>query len=221
MGRTIPLPWRTHGGPRAGAGRPPRGSRSSERHKARPRLAPDQPLHVVMRVVAGMNLRRAATFAAIRDAMAIASHLRIVHVSVQATHVHLIVEATTRLRLARGMQGFQISAARRINRALDREGQVFVDRYHATPLSSPRQVRNTIAYVLNNWRHHGLAKAGAFDPCSSAASFDGWKPTARKPAPFLGAPLPVATPRTWLLAVGWRRHQLVSVKEVPGGNHAE
>ena len=57
-----------------------------------------------------------------------------------------------------------ISAARNINRELgERTGdkqsdRVFADRYHARVLKTPRQVRNTIAYVLNNWRHHGEDK---------------------------------------------------------------
>lgn len=29
-------------------------------------------------------------------------------------------------------------------------------------------------------------------------------------------PLPVSRPQTWLLSVGWRRHGLISVREVPG-----
>ena len=40
---------------------------------------------------------------------------RICHVSIQATHVHLLVEADDRMALARGMQGFQIACARRFN----------------------------------------------------------------------------------------------------------
>src|SRR5262249_56099963 len=77
---------------------------------------------------------------------------RIVHLSIQGTHVHLIVEAESRIKLARGMQSFQISAAKHLNRAYSertgtrRRGQVFVDRYHARILKTPREVRNCIAY---------------------------------------------------------------------------
>ncbi|MCX5746178.1 MAG: transposase, partial [Proteobacteria bacterium] len=149
----------------------------------------------------------------------------IVHISIQRTHVHLIVEASRAHDLARGLQGFQISAARRINRALGRAGQVFADRYHATPLTSPRQVRNTLAYVLNNWRHHGedkrpVAARWTKDPFSSATSFDGWRePITPPPATY--EPPRMRAPRTWLLTTGWRRHRLIALAEVPGGSHAE
>jgi hypothetical protein len=47
--------------------------------------------------------------------------------------IHLVVEANDKLALARGMQGFQVSAARGINRAAKRSGRVFADRYRARP----------------------------------------------------------------------------------------
>jgi hypothetical protein len=155
----------------------------------------------------------------------------IVHFSIQRTHIHLIVEAADRNALARGMQGFAISAARHINAAVSarrgkrRCGTVFSDRYHAVVLGTPRQVRNTISYVLNNWHHHGerrdsLRMPWRIDPYSSALVFDGWKERAergtlfRPPIAFNG-PI-VWLPQTWLLRVGWRRHGLIGVDEVPG-----
>ena len=47
---------------------------------------------------------------------------RIAHLSVQTNHIHLIVEATTKDVLARGLQGFQISAAKHINAAAGGRG---------------------------------------------------------------------------------------------------
>ena len=63
---------------------------------------------------------------------------RIVHMSIQRNHVHLIVEAEHKLSLSRGMQSFQISAAKHLNRAVSveralperRRGTVFPDRFH-------------------------------------------------------------------------------------------
>ncbi len=52
-------------------------------------------------------------------------------------------------------QSLAITAARAINRAAGRRGKVFAFRYHATRITTPRQMRNTLAYVLNNWRRHG------------------------------------------------------------------
>jgi len=110
------------GGKRRGAGRKPRGARAGERHAARPAFKSHHPLHVVMRVVPEVgSLRRRAMYKALRDATitaALRERFRIVHISLQRTHVHLLVEADHKAALGRGMQGFLISAARRINTAL-------------------------------------------------------------------------------------------------------
>src|SRR5262249_55937663 len=124
------------------------------------------------------------------------------------------------------------SAARQINKAISergerRTGKVIGDRYHARPLTSPRAVRNTLAYVLGNWRHHGEDQVGdartwKVDPFSSGAVFTGWKELENAavlwPLRSTYHPLIVFRPRTWLLAKGWHRfYPLISVREVPGG----
>src|SRR5262249_9724207 len=134
------------------------------------------------------SLRCKNLYLSIREAtIAALAHedFRIVHMSVQRTHLHLLVEADGKQALSRGMQGFGISAAKQVNRALvtngkRRKGGVFVDRYHATVLRTPRAVRNCISYVLNNWRHHGedkkrIARRWMVDPFSSAIAFPSWK----------------------------------------------
>jgi putative transposase len=123
------------------------------------------------------------------------------------------------LALTKGMQAFGISAARHLNRELGRTGgTVFPDRYHATRLGSPRQVRNCIAYVLNNWRHHNEDRRVTWrlDPFSSAVMFDGWRDRHFIRPPGFVAPL-VLEPTTWLLRIGWRKHGLLDPGEVPGG----
>ena len=75
-------------------------------------------------------------YKAIREAtitVAMRERIRIVHISLQRNHVHLLIEADDRAALARGMQGFVISAARHINTALGdgirrRLVEVFADR---------------------------------------------------------------------------------------------
>ena len=137
------------GGARPGAGRPPKGPVSSEPHQRRPRVLPSQPVHVVMRcapVVAAMP--GPDLHAALREATLVAAKhagFRIVQVGVTAAALQLIVEADDRLRLARGMLAFQISAARQINRRLGRRGKVFVDRYRPTVLATPQRVRAALA----------------------------------------------------------------------------
>lgn len=209
----------------------PKGKRASEGHRARPSIASRHPIHVILRAVPDLgSLRRHAVFRAVREAThAIAVHeavFRVVHFSIQRTHIHLIVEAEDKTVLWKGMQGFGVSAARHINRELGpwrgkkrRVGGVFADRYHAVVLSTPKQVRHTLCYVLNNWKHHGETAASLrgdweVDPYSSAVAFDGWKERLETPGGY-AAPL-VWDPETWLLRLGWRRHGLISIHEVPG-----
>jgi putative transposase len=59
---------------------------------------------------------------------------RIVHFSVQGNHLHLVVETHDEVRLARGLQGFAVWMARRLNAVMRRRGKVFADRYHAHQL---------------------------------------------------------------------------------------
>jgi REP element-mobilizing transposase RayT len=118
-----------HGGVRKGAGRPPKSpGRPGAPHKRRPTLKASEPVHVVLRVVAAIRtMRQRAMYRALREATLTVARrelayadsraFRIVHVSIQRTHVHLLVEAANRTALSRGMQSFQISAARHINRA--------------------------------------------------------------------------------------------------------
>src|ERR1700760_2442671 len=80
------------GGKRRGAGRKPKGARAGERHEARPAFKPYHPLHVVMRVAPEVgSLRRRAMYKALREAtitVALRERIRIVHISLQRTHVH-------------------------------------------------------------------------------------------------------------------------------------
>ncbi len=74
-------PRKRHG-KRRGAGRKARGPRASERHKPRPLSVARRQQH----------------------------RFRIVHISIQHDHVHLICEACDRMALARGVQGFRTGA---------------------------------------------------------------------------------------------------------------
>ncbi len=185
-------------------------------------------MHISLRVDPRVgNLRRALVYAAIRAAtIAAARHdgCRIVHASIQRTHLHLIVEADSAAALTRTMRSFTISGAMLINRVLGTSGPVF-ERYRASALASPRQVRNCIAYVLNNWRRHDedqrpAAARWLVDKYSSAVAFAGWKELGHGEQfaiPSHYAPLTVWEPRRWLLREGWRKHGLIRADEVPSG----
>lgn len=123
---------------------------------------------------------------------------RVVEFSVQTDHVHLIVEADSRLALIRGVQGLAVRCAKAINRELGRRGKVWASRYHARRLATPREVRKALAYVLLNFCKH-LGASPGIDPRSSGVWFEGW--VGWKPR----APSPLARPRTWLLVLGWRQ----------------
>jgi putative transposase len=144
---------------------------------------------------------------------------RVVHYSLQADHVHLVVEASDRDALSRGMQGLAVRLARAFNRVVRRRGRVWGDRYHSRELRSPREVRAGLVYVLMNHKKHGVAAHGgvqgvaahggvhgiaahararprrelALDPYSSAAWFDGFASRAGPYAVTLRATLPAET----------------------------
>jgi REP element-mobilizing transposase RayT len=215
-----------HGGRRRGAGRKPKGERAGELHEARPEIDRHKVLHVVLKAVPEVGaLRQPKLYGAIRQATIAAAkggRIRIVHLSIQHDHVHLLAEAESKKLLADGMLGFQVSAARQINKVLGRRGKVFRDRYHLVVIANPTQMRNTLAYVLNNFRKHGEAKPGWMtDPYSSGRTFEGWRErTPITPAvPSYGA-LETCAPRSWMLREGWRRAGTISAYEVPARRSA-
>jgi len=194
------------GGARKRAGRPRQGYYASERHEVRPRLTGREPVLITARVSKDTaSLRRLSVYKAVRGALRVVlarEGFRVVHVSIQRTHLHLLVEAEDQVRLSRGMQALLISAARRINACMRSHGTVFPDRYHERILRSPKQCRNAIAYVLNNFRRHGddRGRTWLVDPWSSAVNFGGWRELAGTSTLF-GVPewyerLPTSTPRT-------------------------
>jgi REP element-mobilizing transposase RayT len=178
------------------------------------------PVHVTLRRADGLpSLRTAGAYRALLDCMDVGGErfgMRLVHWAVMSNHVHLLVEAGDRLALSRGMQGLAVRMARALNRLWGRKGRVFADRYHSRTLPSPSQVRTALAYVLQNAQHHDLPTGGA-DPCSSAAWFDGWHGGGPALRSGLERPAWLRTPRTWLLAHGWRRLGLLVFGSLPSG----
>jgi putative transposase len=158
------------------------------------------------------SLRIGHLLVATRSALAAASarRFRVLHFSVQADHVHLLVEADGPTEFERGVRGLAIRVAKAVNRVLGRHGRVWADRYHARLLRTPREVRNALVYVLNNFRKHFRAARG-LDPYSSARWFNGWRTAPGRVAEVS----PVARASTWLARIGWRRWGLIDVDECP------
>jgi REP element-mobilizing transposase RayT len=214
------------GGWRPGAGRP-RG-RKTVSHEARERIAAKFPVHVTLRVVEGVRLRKESVVEVVRASVGAAcgDTFRVVEFNVLGNHLHMIVEAGGPVALARGMQGLCVRLARRINAKLGRRGALFSERYHARALRTPREVRDALRYVLLHARHHAAERGeklyrGWVDPFSSAPWFEGWSAPIRTSAPWIKRLLkrerPTARARTWLLAEGWRKqHGPLEVDEVPG-----
>jgi putative transposase len=193
----FPNGW---GGRRKGAGPKPKGERPGVSHRRREALASRFPVHVTLKVKAGLpSLRRRQAHAVLIGAFTAMSgrtNFRLVHYSVQSNHVHLICEALDRRELARGIQSLATRIAKRLNALWRRAGKLFADRYHDRILHTPREVRNALGYVLNNALHHGVPiPRGEPDPFSSAGWFSSWR-----------GPSPITRAKTWLLSIGWARH---------------
>jgi putative transposase len=213
----------THGGKREGAGRPKSGRRVGPAHRARPELLPRYPVHVSMKLrERHPDLRTRDYYAVIHKTM---EHylgrddFRIIHASIQNTHLHFIIEAANKRALSRGMQ----SLALRLSYAIggDARTTVFRERYHATQIRTPRQARNALAYVLNNWRRHRMDVGAAVrdvpvDPYASGITFDGWSKRLRLRLPVGYAPLPTSPPRTALLRSSWQWFGRIDPFERPG-----
>jgi len=181
------------------------------------------------------SLRTQFVFPTLRKALAEATRsredFRITQFSVQGDHVHLLVEADSKQALSRGMQGLAIRIARRVNRLISRSGKLWADRFFSRALTSPRAVRNALAYVLNNFKKHRASGAARIDPYSSAPYFDGFRELRGKsPAnlprslrlpltprgvspPLFAEDVPVFEARTWLAAAGWRKAGLIALGE--------
>jgi hypothetical protein len=90
----------------------------------------------------------------------------------------LIVEAEGRAALSKLMQSLA-----------GRRGGVFADRYHVRVMTMPRDVANTLRYVLENYRKHARETLPWSWKDPFASSIDG----------------PLLEPSVWLLRVGWTR----------------
>jgi REP element-mobilizing transposase RayT len=207
-------------------------------HRARQVHNGRHPVHVTLRARQGLpSFRQQVIHALIlrifnaQQKRAYGGAFQVVHFSIQSNHIHMIVEAEggptplagTRRKnpLRSGVSGFLIAFARKLNRLLHRQGRVWDDRYHRHDLATPSEVKRGLRYVINNARKHGVVHIGygAFDLYSSAQDFDGWvEPLldyVQEPEPWSKR-----TPRTWLLAKGWKRCGLLRLDETPGARRA-
>jgi hypothetical protein len=143
------------GGARAGAGRKPKGDVAGVPHGRRAPVSAAHPLHVQLALAPEVAaLRRPIVDEILRATLAVAAargDVRVVRVGRTAHHLHLLVEARSSRTLTRGIQGLSISVARRLGAALPKKRGVAIkvlrDRYLATALTTPAQLKAAIAAV--------------------------------------------------------------------------
>jgi REP element-mobilizing transposase RayT len=158
----------TWGGRREGAGRPKKTGLRAVPHLPRPALARRFPVLATWRMADGVwNLRSRRAWRALAPALyggAEREGFRLIHFAIMGNHIHLLVEANDRVRLARGMQGLGVRIARRLNDMMrNRRGRVVGDRYHARILKTPTEVRIARDYLQNNAaKHYGAAGADEY-----------------------------------------------------------
>ena len=217
----LELPLCTWGGRRKNAGRKRVAARPQVSHATRPQHPARYPLLVTVRVrPEWTGLRRLDLNRHLRAVVARTNArglIRICEFTTIDDHLHLMIEASDRAALSRGMKGFSVRLAHCLQRFHGSLGPVLADRYHARELRTPLEVKRGLKYVMNNARKHGYEiPPGHLDIHSSGPWSDVWL---QGPGPERGGhhlPSPVAPAQTWLFAHGWRRHGLIDVDEVPG-----
>lgn len=204
MRQIAPMTRTAWGGARAGAGRRARGPIASEPHKTRHAFTHAQ-VRIVARVVDGLSLRKGAERSAIGAAIAKAAQrhdFAVLSVVIRSKRLELVIAADHHVALARGMQGLQVSAAKRINAAVGRSGVVFPDRYRVVGTTSVRTTapRPTSRPVVV--QHHVVDRGSPFASTRGAVlNSPKWK-RGRDEQPTLGriAWMAVKNPRrSWWL----------------------
>lgn len=152
--RQCELQFRQWGGARKGAGRKRRTELPRVQHRTRQLRSGRNPLHVTLRLNS-RSLRSQVVFPSIRRVFAAVNRrapdqFRIVEFSVQANHIHLILESVSRAALLSGMRSLNTRLGIHVNRVLMRRGPLLADRWHCHELTSPRAVRNALRHVLAN-----------------------------------------------------------------------
>ena len=164
-------------------------------HVARPALARRFPVHVTLRVAREVwNLRSQRCFRLIRRAFVLGNDrfgFRLNQFSVQGNHLHLLVEAANAQSLTRGIKGLAVRIARRLNRLMQRRGQVFPQRYHARILRTPSEVPSALSYVLANLHKHSRECGNPLLPNQIDAYSSAYHDATAPPA--------TVGPHTWLL----------------------
>lgn len=203
------------GGKRKGAGRKNKSGQVS--HAKRVRIKHSTPLHATWRLKKGLSGLRCEEFFDVFKKASLEAQkfgLRLLHFSIQGNHLHLIFEARNNETLAQGMRSFGGRIGKAIRRKAGGVGSVFDGRYHLHAIATVSEMKNALAYVLQNTAKHSKL-LNHLDRYSSAPYFDKWRKLLSKQCgPLLvdheAAPLPryLCEPRSWLAREGWMRARI-------------
>lgn len=138
------------GGWRPGAGRP-RGPDPRVHHIRRPTVPRHLPSKVTVRVLEDVPSLRAPKFRReLRESLAQArerSDFRVVRYGCARDRVLLVVEASGKQALGRGMKAVSARIAFAANRAFERSGPVLRGRYDLVVIETPAEARRVIAEI--------------------------------------------------------------------------
>jgi hypothetical protein len=146
----------------------------------------------------------------------------------------MLVEASDKRALSSGVRSVSIRIARYVNELLGRKGRLWADRWFGRDLTTARQVRIALVYVLANFRKHARKRPPrGIDPFSSGGCFDGfrgWRPehgripwAGRPPPPFSHDEANAGLHRAWVVRPAqsvlaralWRRYGPIRLGEGP------
>ena len=186
-------------------------------HSTRPKIC--GAAHIVLRIRRGLpSLRTPRAWRVMERCFRKGKEkegFRLLEFSVLDDHLHMIVEASEKRRLARGLQGLMIRLAKALNRFWHRRrGSVFADRYFSLALTGRQQIYRTFRYVLQNAFKHGIwLRKNQPDPYSSARWFRRWTSPADIRRPLRSPPNVNLRSLEYLFA------RTIGLDELPGPRH--
>lgn len=157
--------FKQHNNKQHNTNHPPKNTQTNSPHKQRPFLHARYPIHITLQIIHTVdNLHQHYIYQTIRETtLTTTQHedFRIVQLSIQQTHIHLLIKTNNKHTLTKKIQDFQISTTKHLNATISknkpsprRKNIMFRDHYHAEIITSPRQTRQALSYVANNWRKH-------------------------------------------------------------------
>lgn len=159
-----------------GAGRKPIHDKGI-RHIEREDLKKNTALHLTIKIVKEKAaIKNKSVLKALHHAIKKARHkgLQVIHYTLEYDHIHLLVEASDKHTLGKGMQSLGISFSKGINKIKKSAGIVFKNRYHSRKLQSLQEIKNVLHYILGNGIKHkeSMSIVSPYNSLFALSSFD-------------------------------------------------